>query len=149
MCIRDSAGEVLGNAQVVQSYTAEALESARFGQAIDISFRTAIRRIRVRALMTIVASTGVFGALIFVLWIGAQEVLTGTISGGMLGQFVLYAMIVGIAAAALSEIWGEVQRAAGAMERITELLAMEPPSLLRKVVYLSRLTARAGLFSMR
>ena len=120
------AGEVLGNAQVVQSYTAEALESARFGHAIDISFRTAIRRIRVRALMTIVASTGVFGALIFVLWIGAQEVLAGTISGGMLGQFVLYAMIVGIAAAALSEIWGEVQRAAGAMERITELLAMEP-----------------------
>ncbi len=120
------AGEVLGNAQVVQSYTAEALESARFAHAIDISFRTAIRRIRVRALMTIVASTGVFGALIFVLWIGAQEVLAGTISGGMLGQFVLYAMIVGIAAAALSEIWGEVQRAAGAMERITELLAMEP-----------------------
>ena len=75
------AGEVLGNAQVVQSYTAEALESARFGHAIDISFRTAIRRIRVRALMTIVASTGVFGALIFVLWIAdkARSVMADTL----------------------------------------------------------------------
>lgn len=120
------AAEVLSNAQVVQAFTSEAIESARFDHAIKISFLTAVRRIKVRALMTVVASTGVFGALIFVLWIGAQEVLEGTISGGMLGQFVLYAMIVGVAGAALSEIWGEIQRAAGAMERIAELLAMKP-----------------------
>jgi len=63
--------------------------------------------------------------LIFVLWLGAKEVLGGTISGGELGQFVLYAMFVGVAAGSLSEVWGEVQRAAGAMERLTELLQME------------------------
>ncbi len=120
------AAEALYNAQTVQAFTAEQLEIERFDSAIEVSFTTAIRRIRVRALLTVVASTCVFGALIFVLWLGAQEVLSGGISGGELGQFVLYAMIVGIAAAALSEIWGEVQRAAGAMERITELLAMEP-----------------------
>ena len=120
------AAEALGNAVTVQSFTAENIEMKRFGHAIDVSFRTAVRRIRVRALMTTVATTCVFGALIFVLWVGAGEVLDGSISGGELGQFVLYAMIVGIAAAGLSEIWGEVQRAAGAMERIAELLDMRP-----------------------
>lgn len=120
------AAEALYNAQTVQAFTAEQLEIDRFDSAIDVSFTTAVRRIRVRALLTIVASTCVFGALIFVLWLGAKEVLAGGITGGELGQFVLYAMIVGVAAAALSEIWGEVQRAAGAMERITELLAMRP-----------------------
>ena len=120
------AAEALGNAETVQAFTAESLEMNRFGEAVDVSFRTAVRRIQVRALLTVVASTCVFGALIFVLWIGAKEVLAGGISGGELGQFVLYAMIVGVAAGSLSEIWGEVQRAAGAMERIAELLAMTP-----------------------
>lgn len=120
------AAEALYNAQTVQAFTAEQLEIERFDDAIEVSFRTAIRRIKVRALLTIVASTCVFGALIFVLWLGAQEVLSGEITGGELGQFVLYAMIVGTAGAGLSEIWGEVQRAAGAMERIAELLTMRP-----------------------
>ncbi len=120
------AAEALGNALTVQSFTAEDIEMKRFGHAVEVSFLTAVRRIRVRALMTTVATTLVFGALIFVLWIGAGEVLDGSISGGELGQFVLYALIVGTAAAGLSEIWGEVQRAAGAMERITELLEMMP-----------------------
>lgn len=119
------AAEVLNNAETVQSFTAEALENQRFEAAIELSFKTAVRRIQVRALLTIVAATAVFGALIFVLWLGAKEVLAGQISGGELGQFVFYAMIVGVAAGALSEIWGEVQRAAGAMERLAELLAVE------------------------
>lgn len=119
------AAEILGNAQTVQAFTAEKLEVSRFGDAITASFHTAVRRIRVRALLTTLATASVFGALIFVLWLGAKAVLAGEISGGELGQFVLYAMFVGIAAAALSEVWGEVQRAAGAMERITELLQME------------------------
>ena len=72
-----------------------------------------------------VGTVSVFGALIFVLWLGAKEVLAGTISGGELGQFVLYAMFVGVAAGSLSEVWGEIQRAAGAMERLTELLRMK------------------------
>lgn len=120
------AAEILGNAQTVQSFAAEQLEVDRFSQAIDMSFTTAVRRIRVRALMTTVATVSVFGALIFVLWLGAQAVLEGDITGGELGQFVLYAMFVGFSAGALSEVWGEIQRAAGAMERLTELLEMRP-----------------------
>ncbi|MEC8694688.1 MAG: ABC transporter transmembrane domain-containing protein [Pseudomonadota bacterium] len=126
--IADASGqatEILGNVQTVQSFTAEHLEIERFSASIQTSFRTAVRRIRVRALFTTVGTISVFGALIFVLWLGAKEVLAGTLSGGELGQFVLYAMLVGVAAGSLSEVWGEVQRAAGAMERLTELLNIQ------------------------
>jgi ATP-binding cassette subfamily B protein len=120
------AAETLNAVETVQAFTAETLESNRFAEVIAASFRTAVRRIKVRALFSTVTMTGVFGALIFVLWIGAGEVLSGTITGGQLGQFVLYAMFVGVSAGSLSEIWGEVQRAAGAMERLAELLMMVP-----------------------
>ena len=120
------AAETLNAVETVQAFTAEKLEGERFSQAITDSFNTAIKRIRVRALFTTIAATGVFGALIFVLWMGAKAVLSGEISSGELGQFVLYALFVGVSAAALSEIWGEVQRASGAMERLTELLLMNP-----------------------
>jgi ATP-binding cassette subfamily B protein len=120
------AAEILNAVETVQAFTAEELESQRFGRAIASSFRAAILRIQVRALLTTVATTGVFGALIFVLWIGANKVLAGEISGGELGQFVLYAVFVGSSGAALSEFWGELQRAAGAMERLTELLMTVP-----------------------
>ena len=119
------AAEILGNPETVQSFAAENLEIERFSDSIQESFRAAVSRIKVRALLTMVGSVSVFGALVFVLWLGAKEVLAGTISGGELGQFVLYAMLVGVAAGSLSEVWGEVQRAAGAMERLTELLQME------------------------
>ncbi len=119
------AAEILGNTQTIQSFTAEHLEIERFSASIQTSFRTAVRRIRVRALLTTVGTVSIFGALIFVLWLGAKEVLVGNLSGGELGQFVLYAMLVGVAAGSLSEVWGEVQRAAGAMERLTELLNIQ------------------------
>jgi len=127
--VADASGhaeEILNAVGIVQAFTAEELESQRFGKAVESSFRVAIRRIRVRALLTTVAISGVFGALIFVLWVGAKAVLSGDISGGELGQFVLYAIFVGGSAAALSEFWGEVQRASGAMERIAELLSVVP-----------------------
>jgi ATP-binding cassette subfamily B protein len=120
------AEEILNAVEIVQAFPAEELESRRFGSAVSTSFHTAIRRIQVRALLTTVATSGVFGALIFVLWVGAQSVLSGEMSAGQLGQFVLYAVFVGASAAALSEFWGEVQRASGAMERIAELLQIEP-----------------------
>ena len=120
------AAEILNAVETVQVFTAEELESRRFGDAVTESFVTAVRRIRVRALFTTVAMSGVFGALIFVLWIGANEVLAGNISGGELGQFVLYAIFVGVSGGALSEFWGELQRAAGAMERLADLLELEP-----------------------
>ena len=122
--VSGQAAEILGNAETVQSFTAEQLEIKRFSASVQESFRTAVRRIKVRALLTMVGTVSVFGALIFVLWLGAKEVLAGTISGGELGQFVLYAMFVGVAAGSLSEVWGEIQRAASAMERLTELLRM-------------------------
>ena len=126
--IADASGhatEILNAVETVQMFTAEEGESRRFGSAVTDSFVTAVRRIRVRALFTTVAMSGVFGALIFVLWIGANEVLEGSITGGELGQFVLYAIFVGVSGGALSEFWGELQRAAGAMERIAELLEIE------------------------
>ncbi|MCB1643807.1 MAG: ATP-binding cassette domain-containing protein [Pseudomonadales bacterium] len=118
--------EVLNAVQTVQAFVNEDREADRFKVTVERSFTTAILRTRVRALFTTVASTSVFGALIFVLWLGARDVLAGEITGGELGQFVLYAIFVGVAAAALSEIWGEMQRAAGAMERLSELLLVEP-----------------------
>jgi ATP-binding cassette subfamily B protein len=102
------------------------MESRRFGDLIRISFETAVRRVKARAFFSMTAITGMFSALILVLWIGARAVLAGEMSGGELGQFVLYALFVAMSAAALSETWGEVQRAAGAMERLLELLAAEP-----------------------
>ncbi len=120
------ASEVLNAVEVVQAFTAEVLESERFGKAIASSFRTAVKRTKVRALFSTVATTCVFGSLIFVLWVGAQGVLAGEITGGELGQFVLYSMFVAVSAGMLTEMWGEVQRAAGAMERLSVLLTLTP-----------------------
>jgi ATP-binding cassette subfamily B protein len=141
------AAETLNAVDTVQAFTAEKLEGARFSQAIEKSFDTAVKRIRVRALFTTIAATGVFGALIFVLWMGAKAVLTGEISSGELGQFVLYALFVGVSAASLSEIWGEIQRAAGAMERLTELLMMRPEIVAPMVpISLAQATVRSVHF---
>ena len=120
------AAETLTAAQTVQSFTAEEMESQRFGEMIKTSFETAVRRIKARALFSMIAITGMFSTLIVVLWIGARAVLAGEMTGGELGQFVLYAMFVAMSAAALSEQWGELQRGAGAMERLLELLQSVP-----------------------
>lgn len=120
------AGETLNAVQTVQSFTAEELESKRFSKTVKEIFETAVRRIWARALLTTVATTCLFGALIIVLWIGARAVIGGEMTGGELGQFVFYAMFVAMSAASLSEVWGELQRAAGAMERLVELLDTEP-----------------------
>ena len=127
--IADASGlatETLTAAQTVQSFTGEEHESRRFAESIRISFETAVRRVRARAAFSMVAVTGMFAMLIVVLWIGARSVLAGEMTGGELGQFVLYAMFVAMSAAMLSDVWGELQRAAGAMERLVELLEIEP-----------------------
>jgi len=120
------AGETLNAVQTVQSFTAEELETKRFRKMVRETFEAAVRRIGARALLSTVATTCLFGALIFVLWIGARAVIGGEMTGGELGQFVFYAMFVAMSAASLSEVWGELQRAAGAMERLAELLQTEP-----------------------
>ncbi len=120
------AGETLYAIQTVQAFTLEDLQSERYRKAVEVSFTTAIRRTRARAALTGLGLGLVFAAITFVLWLGAHQVLAGTMTGGQLAQFLLYAGFVGTSAAALSEMWGEVQRAAGAMERLQELLQARP-----------------------
>ncbi|MEO8223971.1 MAG: ABC transporter transmembrane domain-containing protein, partial [Gammaproteobacteria bacterium] len=120
------AGETLNAIQTVQAFTMEDFQGRRFGVAVQASFEAAIRRARASALLTGVSVVALFGAITVVLWIGSHAVLDGQITGGQLGQFLLYAMFVAASAASLSEVWSEVQRAAGAMERLMELLEAEP-----------------------
>ena len=120
------AGETLGAMQTVQAFTLERLQADRFAQAAEHSFDTAVRRNQVRARLTALGTMLVMGAVTLVLWLGARAVLAGEMSSGQLGQFLLYAVFVMTAAAALIEQWGEVQRAAGAMERLVELLGAQP-----------------------
>ena len=120
------AGETLNAISTVQAFTMEEQQSERFSDAVGAAFRTAVKRIRVRALLTGIAILFVFGAITFVLWIGTRSVMAGEMTAGQLGQFLLYAIFAAAAAAGLSEMWGEVQRAAGAMERLVELLEFKP-----------------------
>src|SRR5690606_21322932 len=115
------AAETINAVQTVQAFTLEPLVTARFSEAVEHSYGVAVRRIRVRGWLTALATMLIFGAVTFVLWIGARAVLSGELTFGLLSQFLLYAVFLGLAAASLSEMWGEVQRAAGAMERLAEL----------------------------
>ncbi|MFD2367320.1 ABC transporter transmembrane domain-containing protein [Pseudoduganella sp. GCM10020061] len=121
------AGEILNAMPTVQAYTHEQIETRRFGAAIEDAFVTAMRRIRARATLTMLAILLVFGAIVFVLWLGAHAVLEGTMTGGDLGQFILYAAISAGSVGALAEVAGELQRAAGAAERLQELMAVQSP----------------------
>jgi ATP-binding cassette subfamily B protein len=120
------AGETLNAIQTVQAFTLEALHSARYRDAVEDSFDVAVQRTRVRAWLTALATMLVFGAITAVLWVGAHQVLSGQMTSGELVQFLVLAVYAGIAAASLSEMWSEVQRAAGAMERLVELQQAEP-----------------------
>jgi ATP-binding cassette, subfamily B, bacterial len=121
------AGETLNAIQTVQAFTLEELQSERYRSAVEDSFVTAIRRTRVRASLTAFGITMVFAAITIVLYLGLRQVvLAHTMTGGQLLQFLLYAGFVGSSAAALTEMWGEMQRAAGAMERLDELLRAQP-----------------------
>jgi ATP-binding cassette, subfamily B, bacterial len=120
------AGETLNAIQTVQAFTLEKLHSDRYGEAVEASFVAAQRRIKVRAVLTAVGTMIVFGGVTFVLWQGAHRVLANEMSAGELSQFLIYAVYVAISAASLSEMWGEVQRAAGAMERLVELRNATP-----------------------
>jgi ATP-binding cassette, subfamily B, bacterial len=120
------AGERLNAIQTVQAFAREAYEAKRFGDATESAFAAAIRRIRARSSLTALAIVLIFGAIVFVLWLGAHAVIAGTMSGGTLTQFILYAGLVAGATGALSEVMGDVQRAAGATERLLELLAVRP-----------------------
>ena len=120
------AGETLPAIHAVQAFTLEEHQSRRFASAVNLAFAAAVRRIRARAWLTVLAISMVFGAVVFVLWLGAQAVIAGRMSPGELGQFLLYAVFVAGSAASLSEMWSEIQRAGGAIERIVALLDARP-----------------------
>ena len=120
-----NASESLSAVQTVQAFTHEGPSRAHFGEITEQSFDAAYRRIRIRALMTTIVIFLTFAGIVGVLWIGARDVRAGEMSPGALVQFVIYAIMVGGGVAALSEIWGELQRAAGATERLVELLQSE------------------------
>jgi len=120
------AGESLNAIQTVQAFTHEAIDRMRFTEAVERAFSISIRRNVARAVLTAVAFFVVFGAVVGVLWAGSHSVLNGTLSGGELSQFVLYAVFAAASFASLSEVWGDLQRAAGATERLVELMDVEP-----------------------
>ncbi|WP_226622205.1 ABC transporter transmembrane domain-containing protein [Alloyangia pacifica] len=120
-----NAAEALSAVQTVQSYTHEAISREGFAEVTEKSFDAARRRVKTRALMTAIVIFLVFTGIVGVLWAGAVDVRAGQMSAGALVQFVIYSVMVAGAVAALSEIFGELQRAAGATERLVELLQAE------------------------
>lgn len=120
------ANETLNAMQTVQSYVREDMESTRYSKATDTAFHSAVRRNRNRAYLTALAITLVFASIVFVLWLGAQAVMEDRMSAGLLTQFMLYAALVAGSTGALAEVLGDVQRAAGATERLLELLDAQP-----------------------
>lgn len=120
------AGETLNAMQTVQAFTLEDLQAGRYQGTVEVSFKAAVRRLRMNSWLTAMSMALVFGAITLILWLGSRSVLAGAMSAGQLGQFLMYAMFVGVAATTLGGLWGEIQRAAGAMERLAELLQAQP-----------------------
>ncbi|HEY6545328.1 MAG TPA: ABC transporter transmembrane domain-containing protein [Dokdonella sp.] len=120
------AGEVLNAVHTVQAYTREPEESRRYGDAVLRALAAARRRIATTGALTAMVILLTFGAITLVLWAGAQAVIAGTMGAGVLSQFVLYAVLAAGSVGALTEVWGDVLRAAGALGRIGDLLDTDP-----------------------
>lgn len=121
------AGEVLGAIPIVQSFLQERAETQRFAASNEQAFRTAVRRTRTRALLTAFLIVGIFGFLLWSLYGGVQAVLEGRMTAGALSQTALYIGLIASSAAVLAEVWGDLLRAAGATERLMELLDTRSP----------------------
>jgi len=120
------AEETVNALRTVQAFTHEAVDRQRFGGRVEDSIGAALRRARVRAGLILLVILLGFGAITLSLWVGGLEVVNGRMSGGQLSAFVFYAILVATSAASMSELWAEVQRAAGSADRITELLQEQP-----------------------
>src|SRR5438034_953711 len=120
------ASELIGAVRVLQAFTNEALARSRFAAAVERAFLAASHSIRARAILTAIAIFLVFASVVVVLWVGAQDVLTGRMSAGRLSQFVLYAVFAAAGLGQLSEVWGELSQASGAAERLFEILNIRP-----------------------
>ncbi len=120
------AAELIGAIRTLQAFTSEAVAQSRFAAAVERAFDAARHSTRARALLTAIIIFLVFGSVVAVLWVGAQDVLASRTTPGTLGQFILYAVFAASGLGQLSEVWGELSQASGAAERLTELLAIEP-----------------------
>ncbi|ASP38353.1 ABC transporter ATP-binding protein [Bacterioplanes sanyensis] len=117
------AGESLQHIKVVQAFGRESVVSAQFSDAAEGAFQVALRRIRQRALLIFLVLLLLMGSVAWMLYVGGSDVIAGQLSGGELAAFVFYALMVAMSLAAVTEVYGEVQRAAGAADRIRELMA--------------------------
>jgi ATP-binding cassette subfamily B protein len=124
--ISAEANEVLQEIRVVQAFNHEGEDRRRFADHVETTFHTALSYIQARAWLTAIVIFLVFAAISIILWIGGHDVLAGRISAGQLSAFVFYSVVVAGSAGSISEIYGDLQRAAGAMERLLELLKAEP-----------------------
>lgn len=120
------AGEQIGAVRVVQAFTGEKRAAGRFSAAVEAAYQAARKSILARSVLTFFAIFTTFTSVVAVLWVGSHAVLSGEMSGGTLGQFLLYAVLAAGALGALSEVWGELSQAAGAAERMGELLDEKP-----------------------
>jgi ATP-binding cassette subfamily B protein len=120
------AGESLDALDTVQAFGREAAAGTRFGGAVEAAYGASVRRINARAGLTAVIMSLAFGGIILLLWVGAHLVLKGEMTGGTLAQFAMLAVMAAGSVGSLGEVWGDVQKAAGAMERISELLNSDP-----------------------
>jgi ATP-binding cassette subfamily B protein len=120
------AAELIGAVRTLQAFTNERLATSRFAAAVERAFHAACDSIRARAVLTAIAIFLVFSSVVVVLWVGAQDVIAGDITPGRLSQFVLYALFAATGLGQLSEVWGEISQAAGAAERLFEILAVKP-----------------------
>jgi ATP-binding cassette subfamily B protein len=120
------AAELIGAIRTLQAFTSEAVAQSRFAAAVERAFTAARHSTRARALLTAIIIFLVFGSVVLVLWVGAQDVLAARTTPGTLGQFILYAGFAASGLGQLSEVWGELSQASGAAERLTELLAVQP-----------------------
>lgn len=140
--VSDNAEETINAVQTVQAFGRERHDAEAFSGRVEEAMRVAERRIRARAILTAVVMMLAFGAVAVVLWLGGQEVMAGTISGGELAAFIFYAVVVAGSVGALSEVMGDLQRAAGAAERLLELMhaqsEVQPPAVPRPLPDLAR-----------
>jgi ATP-binding cassette subfamily B protein len=120
------ASELVGAIRTVQAYTSEQLANARFGGEVEQAYEAARSSTRARAILTAIIIFIVFTSVVAILWVGSHDVLTGAITPGRLGQFVLYAAFAAAGLGQLSETWGEVSAASGAAERLFEILRVKP-----------------------
>src|SRR5437868_8151261 len=120
------ASELIGAIRTVQAYTSERLATGRFGGEVEQAYEAARSSTRARAVLTAIIIFIVFSSVVAILWVGSHDVLTGQITPGRLGQFVLYAAFAATGLGQLSEVWGEVSAASGAAERLFEILRVEP-----------------------